>query len=205
MVEINNGEELETWLNGRPRDDAALIAGRVALRVFPLLAPVIERNAEETRANIILPVCRAMAVASVAGIWPTLATEVRLATAAAFRAVAGAANATSSAANGAAAAAAEATAVADTNDAVARATAASTNAARAMAIAFADVASGAESQAVNTAKAAAFVSVSRDGTLLEQGVEHDQFTARRLWLEQFPGRDPGSVAEPARSSAGRGR
>ncbi|MGD1922909.1 MAG: hypothetical protein ACFB03_01795 [Paracoccaceae bacterium] len=76
MVEITNANELEVWLQHRPREDAVLIAARAALRAFPLLAPMIESNAETNRVTILLPVLRASAVASVAGTWPTRTAEL---------------------------------------------------------------------------------------------------------------------------------
>lgn len=77
MDEITNGDQLEAWLKERPHEDAVLISARSALRVFPLLAPVIETNAEQHRATFIFPVCRTLAVASVASSWPKRAKEVR--------------------------------------------------------------------------------------------------------------------------------
>lgn len=73
MDEITNAEQLEAWLKDRPREDAVLIAARCALRAFPLLEWVIDDNAAEHLATIILPTSRALAVASAAGTWPARA------------------------------------------------------------------------------------------------------------------------------------
>lgn len=67
LVEITNVEDLEEWLRKRPREDAVLIAARIALRSLPLLAPVIHANEEEDRKTVLLPVMRGLLVASVAG------------------------------------------------------------------------------------------------------------------------------------------
>ncbi|MDF1792771.1 MAG: hypothetical protein P1U88_12720, partial [Thalassobaculaceae bacterium] len=75
------------------------IAVRAALRVLPLLAT--DRR-DEAPSALILPCCRAMAGAWVAGTWPTQAAEVRDAAARAADAAARAADAAARATDAAA-------------------------------------------------------------------------------------------------------
>ncbi|MEL6211443.1 MAG: hypothetical protein AAFR44_14945, partial [Pseudomonadota bacterium] len=108
MVEITNDDELKAWLRDRPAEDYALIAARVALRVFPMLGPVLDYDAYRRRVVIILPVFRALSVASFSGTWPAQAIEVRNAATLAARAASAAPRAADHAATDAAAAAAAA-------------------------------------------------------------------------------------------------
>lgn len=85
MAEITDSKSLQAWLKTRPPEDAVLIAARAALRVLPLVGSNLARNSERRRAEIVLPTFRAMAVASFAGKWPRLVTEVRAAADAAAR------------------------------------------------------------------------------------------------------------------------
>ena len=166
-----------------------LIAARAALRVFPLISPVLEQNAGETRATVVLPVCRAIAVASVAATGPALATEVRYA--ANHAAAAAAATANSVRATAARAAAATYATTTYAARAAARATASAaeetTAAARVTDRATAAIAARAIAAAARAADAADYsVTASFEAALLEQGAGHESFAVRRLWPEKIP-------------------
>lgn len=55
MVEFTSREDVRKWLEGRPREDAVILAARAALWVAPLLVTALEDEAEERRATILLP------------------------------------------------------------------------------------------------------------------------------------------------------
>jgi hypothetical protein len=79
VVEFSKREELERWLEGKPREWAVVIAARAALRVVPLLATVFgPRGGELEKAgrDIILPVFRGVAASWVAGTWPSYGTDL---------------------------------------------------------------------------------------------------------------------------------
>lgn len=176
MDEITNSDQLEAWLKDRPREDAVLIAARCALRVFPLLAPAIERNPEEHRKTIFLPICRAMAVASVAGIWPTQAAGVRE--------VADAASATARTATRAAARGATAAAT-DAADAARAAAFAAADAAFDAARAATDAARAATA-ATDAARAVFWKTVDDDANALARGWFHGKFNETPLWHAGAP-------------------
>ena len=72
LVEINNREELEAWLRKEPREVAAALAARAALRVLPLLQTT---KFDELR-DISLPVFRALAVSWAVARYPARGTEL---------------------------------------------------------------------------------------------------------------------------------
>lgn len=201
MDEITNSDQLEAWLKDRLREDAVLIAARCALRVFPLLAPAIERNPEEHRKTIFLPICRAMAVASVTGIWPTQAAGVREvadAASASARAAtrAAARGATAAATDAADAARAAAFAAADAAFDAARA---ATDAARA-----ATAATDAATAATDAARAVFWKTVDYDANALARGWFHGKFNETPLWHAGAPRwvREPWHVLRDDLLSAG---
>jgi len=138
--DIHDRETLKAWLVGRPREVAAAIAARAALRVMPLWAEFCVTDAARKRDLTPLPVLRSCLISSVAAVSPT--DEIRAASAAASASAAFADAAYASAAFAAADAAAYA-AAADASYAAA--------AADASYAAYADAASYAAANAVWTA------------------------------------------------------
>lgn len=72
-----NREELETWQQTRPREDAILIAQRAALRVFPIWASQMGYDWAQERSMACSPILRAYVTAGVAVKFPS--NEVRVA------------------------------------------------------------------------------------------------------------------------------
>jgi len=66
--EIRSKEALEAWLDGKPREISAVLASRLAMRVFPLIRQVSSQKNFEP--DILLPLCRVMILAWVAGKYP---------------------------------------------------------------------------------------------------------------------------------------
>ncbi|MEM7743357.1 MAG: hypothetical protein AAF409_06565 [Pseudomonadota bacterium] len=79
MAEITDRESLENWLEGRPIEDARLIAARAALRVLPLLAVGTEYGDRDDQpfSTLSLPIFRALQIACVGSVWPHNANELR--------------------------------------------------------------------------------------------------------------------------------
>lgn len=109
MVDVKNGEEFVGWLKSRTREERALIAGRAAMRVVPVVLSWLDLT------DIVLPLYRGSATALVVGTYPTAIVCRQLAASAADNA--------SYAARRAASAAAYATDVARATDAAASAAA----------------------------------------------------------------------------------
>ncbi len=86
-VEITSREELQAWLEDKPREWAQVIALRGALRVLPMVADPENREVTSKRPELTFSSLRALAVSSVAAKVPTDDT-VRAAAAAAARAAA---------------------------------------------------------------------------------------------------------------------
>lgn len=107
MVEFTNRENLERWLEGKPREWAVVIAARAALRVAPMLATALGMRVTMGR-DIVLPTFRGMAAAWVVGTWPSHGADLRAAVSAAGD-IAGAVSVSSTIAIGATFAAASAT------------------------------------------------------------------------------------------------
>jgi hypothetical protein len=79
VVEFSKREELERWLEGKPREWTVVIAARAALRVVPLLATVLGPRGgglEKAGRDIILPVFRGVAASWVAGTLPSYDTDL---------------------------------------------------------------------------------------------------------------------------------
>ena len=122
MVEITNHEDLEAWLQDKPREVAVVIAARTALRVQPVLARIFDANFSKQRQNALyLQSHRAMLASAVAAVYPT--AEAMAAAFAAFAAADAAATADATPAADAAATFAAATFAAAAADAAARAAA----------------------------------------------------------------------------------
>ena len=68
MVEFLKREDIENWLNDKPREVSVAIAARAALRVLPLMNRA--RKAENFESAILLPVFHGTAIPAFAGTWP---------------------------------------------------------------------------------------------------------------------------------------
>lgn len=73
MVEFTNAREFEAWLQDKPREWAAVLAARAALRVLPLIANQRLVGDRDFAAAIALPVFRANALAQAAARYPAYA------------------------------------------------------------------------------------------------------------------------------------
>jgi len=73
LAAITNREELEGWLEGRPREWGQIMALRAAMRVLPLFAP------SEQRFDLLLSVFRALFISQAVAIWSN--REMSMATA----------------------------------------------------------------------------------------------------------------------------
>ena len=70
MPSITTREEVEDWLDGKPREWAQLLAVRAALRVFPLVDP------PEAQFELTLAVLRTLFISWAAAAWPTSKTRI---------------------------------------------------------------------------------------------------------------------------------
>ncbi|MGF1444853.1 MAG: hypothetical protein ACFBRM_01475, partial [Pikeienuella sp.] len=75
-VAISSEDEFRRWLEGRDRAVSVALAGRSALRILPVWPTLLRRIDDRARRDILLPIFRGMAVAQVAAVGPTRATEV---------------------------------------------------------------------------------------------------------------------------------
>jgi hypothetical protein len=190
LVEINNSEELKSWLRQQLREVSVAFAARAALRV----APVSEMATPDERywRDIVLPSSRATAVSWAAARYPARETELaaRIATAA-FVAV-GPNDVTSLAAN-AAAQAVWAAAKSEASNAAARSTAYAAEAAARAANSGAGYSDGfnlkfAEASGADPVTAAFWSAVSFDATRVEDGATASDIAGSPLWPEGQPDR-----------------
>lgn len=75
MVDLKNTDDLRAWLEGRPREDAVLVAARLALRVLPLIEGCFEKTALKRPRHGILRVFRAIQLASYTGLGRTYTSQ----------------------------------------------------------------------------------------------------------------------------------
>ena len=87
MVDIADSDGLKSWLEGNPPELACILAARAALRVAPILGNALREDAESRRRVIVLAGFRALAVASIASVWPRDVADIRKAARAAAQAV----------------------------------------------------------------------------------------------------------------------
>ena len=182
MPTITDEDSLKAWLDSRPAEDARLIAARAALRALPGLAWLFRSDRITAPFAIILPVFRAIAVASVAAKMPTQRQQVQEAarSAASTALSAHSAHSARSAADSARSAA----------DSAYSARSAALSARSAALSAYS--AHSAALSARSTAASAAWKAVEQDAVGLEDGMAHGAFMTVPLWHEAGP---PEGLAE----------
>jgi hypothetical protein len=77
LVDFENADDFERWLDGKPREVAVTLAARSALRVLPIVQKAESLGFEgDFEGEIVLPVFRATSVAWFFGRFPDHATNL---------------------------------------------------------------------------------------------------------------------------------